>query len=116
VGECGCREYFTGVFYDREQQREIIRRSIDYPYWPVVSEDERVRFVIDALQFFMPTFRNGDSTVSRRRRHGSAGNRPRRGRQGTSHRQRELSGGTVRVLGAARLTVDLASLYRRKSS
>jgi hypothetical protein len=56
------------VFYDREQQRKIIRDSIDYPYWPVSNEDERIRFVVDALQFFMPTFKNGDFREEQERR------------------------------------------------
>jgi Protein of unknown function (DUF2971) len=56
------------VFYDREQQRKIIRDSIDYTYWPVSNDDERIRFIVDALQFFMPTFKNGDFREEQERR------------------------------------------------
>jgi hypothetical protein len=56
------------VFYDLEQQKQIVRDSVDYPYWPVGSENDRVRFVVDALQFFMPTFKNGDFREEQERR------------------------------------------------
>jgi hypothetical protein len=56
------------VFYDREQQRKIIRDCVDYAYWPTGSEDDRSRFVVDALQFFMPTFKNGDFREEQERR------------------------------------------------
>ena len=56
------------VFYEREQQRKIIRDCVDYPYWPVAGEDDRIRFVVDALQFFMPTFKNGDFREEQERR------------------------------------------------
>jgi hypothetical protein len=46
------------VFYNRDQQRQILRKCIDYPYWP--SQADGIRFVVDALQFFMPTFKNPD--------------------------------------------------------
>jgi hypothetical protein len=56
------------VFYDREQQRKILRDCIDYPNWPVAGEDDRIRFVFDALQFFMPTFKNSDFREEQERR------------------------------------------------
>jgi hypothetical protein len=56
------------VFYEREQQRKIIRDCIDYPYWPPTGEDDRIRFIVDALQFFMPTFKNGDFREEQERR------------------------------------------------
>jgi hypothetical protein len=56
------------VFYDRDQQRKIIRDCIDYTYWPAASEDGRIRFVVDALQFFMPTLKNGDFCEEQERR------------------------------------------------
>jgi hypothetical protein len=55
------------VFYDRKQQRKIIGDCIDYP-WPVAGYTERLRFVVDALQFFMPTFKNQDFQEERERR------------------------------------------------
>ena len=56
------------VFYDRGQQPKIIRDCVEYPYWPVAGEDDRIRLVIDALQFFMPTFKNGDFQREQERR------------------------------------------------
>ena len=56
------------VFYDRDQQRKIIRDCVDYPYWPSADEEARIRFVVDAIQFFMPTFKNGDFREEQERR------------------------------------------------
>lgn len=56
------------VFYDREQQRKILRDCIDYHGWSVAGEDDRIRLVVDALQFFMPTFKNGDFREEQERR------------------------------------------------
>jgi hypothetical protein len=56
------------VFYDSGQQNEIIRKCIDYPYWPVSNEDERIPYIVQALQFFMPTFKNGDFRAEKERR------------------------------------------------
>lgn len=43
------------VFYSREKQERIVRRCLEYNWGP--GEDERIRRVVDALQFFMPTFK-----------------------------------------------------------
>ena len=56
------------VFYDREQQRKILQKCIDYPYWPSKNDGERIRFTVDALQFFMPTFKNSDFQEEQERR------------------------------------------------
>ena len=56
------------VFYDRDQQRDILRKCIDYPYWPSQAAVDRIRFVVDALQFFMPTFKNADFREEQERR------------------------------------------------
>ena len=48
------------VFYDSQQQRGIIRRCIDYPYWPPGNEADRIQYVVDAILFFIPTFKNAD--------------------------------------------------------
>ena len=56
------------VFYDPEQQKKIIRECVEYPYWPAADEDARTRWVVDALQFFMPTFKNSDFREEQERR------------------------------------------------
>jgi Protein of unknown function (DUF2971) len=56
------------VFYNPEQQRKIIRQSIDYPYWPVANENDRIPFIVDALQFFVPTFKDAGFREERERR------------------------------------------------
>jgi hypothetical protein len=56
------------VFYDRAQQEKIVRDAIEYPYWPATTDDDRIRFVVDALKFFMPTFKNGDFREEQERR------------------------------------------------
>jgi hypothetical protein len=56
------------VFYDRAQQEKIVRDAIEYPYWPAGNDDDRIRFIVDALQFFMPTFKNGDFREEQERR------------------------------------------------
>lgn len=56
------------VFYNPEQQKSIVRKCIDYPYWPVAGEDERVAHIVEAIQFFMPTFKNQDFSGERERR------------------------------------------------
>jgi hypothetical protein len=56
------------VFYDRAQQQQIIRKCIDYPHWPSQTDYDRIRFVVDALQFFMPTFKNADFQEEQERR------------------------------------------------
>lgn len=54
------------VFYREEQQRQIIRDCLDYQ-WPVQPE-ERVMYAVNALQFFMPTFKNPDFQEEKERR------------------------------------------------
>jgi len=46
------------VFYDPAQQRKIVRSCIDYPYWNAATEDERIEHVVEAIQFFVPTFKD----------------------------------------------------------
>jgi hypothetical protein len=55
------------VFYDRAQQEEILQKCIEYR-WPSQTEADRIRFVVDALQFFMPTFKNADFRDEQERR------------------------------------------------
>lgn len=56
------------VFYNLDQQRKIILDAVNYPYWPSANEDERIRYVVDALQFFMPTFKKLDFSEEQERR------------------------------------------------
>ena len=56
------------VFYKRDQQREIIRKCVDYPYWPGASDADHIPYIVDAIQFFMPTFKNGDFSDEQERR------------------------------------------------
>lgn len=56
------------VFYKQEQQEKIIRDCIEYPFWPPGTDNDRIRFIADALQFFMPTFKNGDFSEEQERR------------------------------------------------
>lgn len=56
------------VFYDCEQQRKIVRACIDYPHWPAQGDDEKIPFIVDALQFFIPTFKNSDFRYEQERR------------------------------------------------
>jgi hypothetical protein len=56
------------VFYDRPQQRGIVEKCIDYPYWPSQSDQDRLRYVVYALQFFLPTFKNPDFKEESERR------------------------------------------------
>ncbi len=55
------------VFYDPEQQKKIIRKCVDYP-WGAANESGRIRSVVDALQFFMPTFKDNDFREEQERR------------------------------------------------
>ena len=54
------------VFYDCEQQRKIGRASslsaLDQ------GDDEKIPFIVDALQFFIPTFKNADFRDEQERR------------------------------------------------
>lgn len=54
------------VFYRPEQQRDIIRKCIEYPYWP--ADDETTRYITDAIKFFLPTFKNADFAEEQERR------------------------------------------------
>jgi hypothetical protein len=54
------------VFYDLTQQQEIVRKCIEY-HWPG-SEDERIDYIVGALQFFIPTFKNRDFREEQERR------------------------------------------------
>jgi hypothetical protein len=56
------------VFYEREQQKQIVRQCIDYPHWNAPNDEERIRFIVDAVQFFMPTFKNADFAGEEERR------------------------------------------------
>ena len=56
------------VFYDRERQRDIIRACINYPCWPSANQDDQIRFIVDALRFFMPTFKDADFREEQERR------------------------------------------------
>jgi Protein of unknown function (DUF2971) len=55
------------VFYKPDQQRKIIRDCIHYP-WPALNDDDRIRFIVNALQFFIPTFKNSDFGEEQERR------------------------------------------------
>src|SRR6185312_8715603 len=44
------------VTYNQMQQQDIIRTCLGYP-WPG-TEDEQIRYTVDAIQFFIPTFKN----------------------------------------------------------
>jgi hypothetical protein len=46
------------VFYSKTQQRDIVRKAIEYPYWPTPSPQDRIYWIVDALKFFVPTFKN----------------------------------------------------------
>ena len=50
------------VFYDEKQQREIIAKSLQFA-WSVqsgLSSEKRAQNAADAIQFFIPTFKNHD--------------------------------------------------------
>jgi hypothetical protein len=54
------------VFYSPELQRKIIRHCIEYRHWP--GGAERIRFITDAIKFFLPTFKNADFSEEQERR------------------------------------------------
>jgi len=56
------------VFYSGDQQRKIIRSCFDYPHWPPTSTDDNISYIVDALQFFMPTFKHPDFAAEEERR------------------------------------------------
>jgi hypothetical protein len=55
------------VFYNPAQQRAIIRACIEYA-WPCLNDVDRIRHIVDALQFFMPTFKNNSFSEEQERR------------------------------------------------
>jgi hypothetical protein len=55
------------VFYDRDQQCQIVRDSINYSHWPARGDDS-IPFIVDALQFFVPTFKNSGFSEEKERR------------------------------------------------
>jgi len=56
------------VFYDPAQQEKIVRECINYAGWPAQNDDQLIRLVVDALQFFMPTFKKQDFREEQERR------------------------------------------------
>ncbi|MER8692082.1 DUF2971 domain-containing protein [Mesorhizobium opportunistum] len=56
------------VFYDQDLQRRIVDACIDYPYWGSKSDDERAAHIVDAIHFFVPTFKNQDFRGEQERR------------------------------------------------
>lgn len=56
------------VVYKDASQRNIVRKALDYPYWPSQAQPDRVRYIADALAFFLPTFKNADFVDEKERR------------------------------------------------
>jgi hypothetical protein len=56
------------VVYKDESQRNVVRKALDYPYWPSQEQPDRVRYIADALSFFLPTFKNVDFIDEKERR------------------------------------------------
>jgi len=56
------------VFYEPQAQRKIVRECVDYPYWGAATEEQRVDFIVDAVRFFLPTFKNADFSEEQERR------------------------------------------------
>lgn len=54
------------VVYKDESQRNVVRKALDYPGWQ--AGPDRVRYIADALAFFLPTFKNGDFIDEKERR------------------------------------------------
>lgn len=54
------------VFYSPDQQRRIIRDCIQYPHWP--GGGDRIRWIADAIKFFLPTFKDADFSEEQERR------------------------------------------------
>ena len=52
------------VFYESDRQRRILRSAIDFafvhPWTPSSSPQDRARQAADAIEFFIPTFKNQD--------------------------------------------------------
>lgn len=59
------------VFYDRKQQSKIVLRAIEFTWevrQPPDSTEQLARRAADAIQFFIPTFKNPDFREERERR------------------------------------------------
>lgn len=58
------------VFYDRDDQRTIVRGCVDFAFSKYITADvsTRIRLAFDALMFFIPTFKNADFADERERR------------------------------------------------
>jgi len=56
------------VVYNDMSQRNVVRKAIDYPYWPSQAQPDCVRYIADALSFFLPTFKNVDFIDEKERR------------------------------------------------
>ena len=56
------------VVYKDASQRNVVRKALDYPYWPSQAQPDRVRYIADALAFFLPTFKNADFVDEKERR------------------------------------------------
>lgn len=54
------------VIYKEESQRRIVQRALEFPYWG--AGPDQVRFIADALSFFLPTFKNADFIDEKERR------------------------------------------------
>jgi hypothetical protein len=55
--------WFWKVFYEPDRQRKIIARAIDFydePMQRVAPMELRAQQAVDAIQFFIPTFKNAD--------------------------------------------------------
>jgi hypothetical protein len=56
------------VFYNGDLQKKIVTDCIDHPAWPTSDETQQIRFIVDALRFFIPTFKNPGFMEERERR------------------------------------------------
>lgn len=56
------------VVYKDPSQRNVVRKALDYPYWPLQAPTDQVRYIADALAFFLPTFKNADFIDEKERR------------------------------------------------
>ena len=57
------------VVYKETSQRNVVRKALDYPYWPPSQDPtDPVRYIADALAFFLPTFKNADFIDEKERR------------------------------------------------
>lgn len=59
------------VFYDRKQQSRIVQRAIEFTWEgrsPYETADQLARRAADAIQFFIPTFKNPDFREEKERR------------------------------------------------